>query len=58
MLHGIIRDKVNPDRIIHSDGWKGYHRLIDVGYDKYFRIHHGKNEFVRGNSYIKSIKSF
>ena len=57
-LQGIIRGKVNPDSVIHSDGWRGYHGLVDVGYDKHFRVHHGKNEFVRGNSHINGIGSF
>jgi len=57
-LQGIIRGKVNPNSIIHSDGWRGYHGLVDVGYDKHFRVHHGKNEFVRGNSHINGIESF
>ncbi len=57
-LQGIIRGKVDPDSIIHSDGWRGYHGLVDVGYDKHFRVHHGKNEFVRGNSHINGIESF
>jgi len=51
-LQGIIRGKVDPDSVIHSDGWRGYHGLADVGYDKHFRVHCGKNEFVRGNSHI------
>jgi transposase-like protein len=57
-LQGIIRGKVEPDSVIHSDGWRGYHGLVDVGYDKHFRVHHGKNEFVRGNSHINGIESF
>jgi transposase-like protein len=57
-LQGIIRGKVAPDSVIHSDGWRGYHGLVDVGYDKHFRVHHGKNEFVRGNSHINGIESF
>ena len=57
-LQGIIRGKVDLDSIIHSDGWRGYHGLVDVGYDKHFRVHHGKNEFVRGNSHINGIESF
>jgi transposase-like protein len=35
-----------------------YHGLVDIGYDKHFRVHHGKNEFVRGNSHINGIESF
>ncbi len=43
---------------IHSDGWRGYNGLVDVGYDKHFRVHHGQNEFVRGKSHINGIESF
>jgi len=57
-LQGIIRGKVDIDSVIHSDGWRGYHGLVDVGYDKHFRVHHGANEFVRGNSHINGIESF
>ena len=35
------------DSVIHSDGWRGYNGLVDFGYKKHFRVHHGKNEFVR-----------
>ena len=57
-LQGIIRGKVDINSVIHSDGWRGYHGLVDVGYDKHFRVHHGENEFVRGNSHINGIESF
>ena len=46
------------DSVIHSDGWRGYNGLVDFGYKKHFRVHHGKNEFVRGNSHINGIESF
>ena len=26
---------------IHSDGWRGYNGLVDMGYKKRFRVHHG-----------------
>ena len=57
-LQAIIRGKVDISSVIHSDGWRGYNGLVDVGYDKHFRVHHGKNEFVRGNSHINGIESF
>ena len=57
-LQAIIRGKVDINSVIHSDGWRGYHGLVDVGYDKHFRVHHGENEFVRGNSHINGIESF
>mgnify|MGYP001090675643 FL=1 len=57
-LQGIIRGKVDIESVIHSDGWRGYNGLVDVGYDRHFRVHHGKNEFVRGKSHINGIESF
>jgi len=56
-LQGIIRGKVDTDSVVHSDGWRGYHGLVDLGYDKHFRVHQGENEFVRGISHINSIES-
>jgi transposase-like protein len=57
-LHSIIEGKVNKDSIIHSDGWRGYDGLVDVGYRKHHRVHHGKNEFARGKSHINGIENF
>jgi len=31
-LQGIIRGKVDPDSVIHSDYWRGYNGLVDMGY--------------------------
>ena len=25
-----------------SDGWRGYNGLVDMGYKKHFRVHHGE----------------
>ena len=33
-LQAIIHGKVNPDSIIHSDPWRGYNGLVDMGYKK------------------------
>lgn len=57
-LQDIIRGKVNPETVIHSDGWRGYNGLVDLGYKKHCRVDHGKNEFVRGKSHINGIESF
>ncbi len=46
------------DTIIHSDSWRGYNGLVDLGYKKHFRVQHGKNEFVRGKTHINGIESF
>jgi hypothetical protein len=38
-LQAIIRGKISANRRIHSDGWLGYHGLVDVvGYDKQYRL--------------------
>ena len=57
-LQGIIRGKVDPETVIHSDKWRGYNGLVDLGYKKHCRVDHGKNEFARGNSHINGIESF
>ena len=57
-LQAIIRGRVAPEAVIHSDGWRGYDGLVDVGYAKHYRVHHGQNEFVRGNSHVNGIESF
>jgi transposase len=54
----VIRGHVSIDSIIHSDGWRGYNGLVDVGFAKHFRVHHGKNEFARDNQHINGIESF
>ena len=57
-LQGIIRGKVSLDSVIHSDGWRGYQGLVDVGYKKHFRVAHHKNEFVNGKKHINGIEGF
>ena len=57
-LQALIRRRVDIESVIHSDGWRGYDGLVDLGYDKHFRVHHGDNEFVRGKSHINGIESF
>ena len=47
-LQGVIRGHIAPDTVIHSDGWRGYDGLVDIGFDKHFRVHHGANEFACG----------
>jgi len=54
----IIRGKVAMGSTIHSDGWRAYDGLVDFGFEKHFRVHHGKNEFARGKKHINGIESF
>ena len=39
-LQGIIRGKVSLESVIHSDGWRGYNGLVDLGCQKHFRVEH------------------
>ncbi|STZ51950.1 putative insertion element transposase [Neisseria dentiae] len=45
-------------KVINTDGWRGYHGLVDMGYEKHFRVHHGADEFARGVQHINGIESF
>ena len=56
-LQAIIRGKVSPESVIHSDGWKGYDGLVDVGYDKHFRINKSKH-FASKGVHINGIEAF
>jgi transposase len=57
-LQKIVKQKVNLASIIYTDGWMGYHGLVDLGYQKHYRVAHDKDEFVRGNSHINGIEGF
>jgi transposase len=57
-LQAIIRGKVDLESVIHSDSWRGYDGLVDLGYKKHYRVHHGENEFANGKRHINGIESF
>lgn len=57
-LQAVIRGRIEPASVIHSDGWPGYDGLVDIGFDKHFRVHHGANEFASGERHINGIESF
>lgn len=58
-LQGLIQGRIELEAIIYSDGWRGYNGLVDVGYDKHYRVNHGANEFARsGGVHINGIESF
>jgi len=59
VLQRIIRGKIDPSTIIYTDGWRGYDGLVDVGFDKHFRVNHGENEFSKGSGiHINGIENF
>ena len=57
-LQGIIRGKIKLKSEIHTDGWKAYDRLVDLGYEKHYREIHSNNEFANKTSHINRIESF
>jgi transposase-like protein len=57
-LQAIIRGRIAPDTVIHSDSWRGYDGLVDVGYSKHFRVNHSENQFADGSNHVNGIESF
>ena len=57
-LQAVIRGRVSVESVVHSDGWRGYNGLVDLGYQKHFRVNHGENEFATERSHINGIESF
>lgn len=42
----VIQRKVDFKATVNADSWRSYDGLVAIGYDKLFRVNHGKNEFV------------
>lgn len=57
VLQPIIRGKVSLDSVIHTDGWRAYDGLVDVGYDLHMRINKTKS-ITRGCIHINGIEAF
>jgi len=58
-LQSLILGRISKETVIYSDGWRGYNGLVDVGYDKHYRVNHGANEFSKGGGvHINGIESF
>ena len=58
-LQAIIRGQADIESVIHTDGWRGYDGLVDLGFEKHYRVNHSENEFSKGNGHhINGIESF
>ena len=57
-LQAIIRGKASAESVIHTDGWRVYDGLVDMGFDKHFRVNHSNNEFASGHKHVNGIESF
>ena len=58
----LISTRITKDSVLFTDGFKTYDGLVDMGYQKHYRVHHGKNEFSKkqGNvrNHINGIENF
>jgi len=54
----IIRWKIEDNSEINTDWWKAYDWLVDIWFDKHYRVHHWDNEFARWKQHINWIESF
>ena len=57
-LQAIISGKVDPNSVIHTDCWRDYDGLVDIGFNRHLRINHGNNKFVRHSKHVNGIESF
>lgn len=58
-LHAIMSSRIALSSTIYSDSWKGYNGLVDVGFDKHYRVNHGKDEFSnKRGTHINGIEAF
>lgn len=44
--------------MVHSDMWRSYDGLVDIGYPKHCRINHSADEFANDESNVRGIVSF
>ncbi|TVM29876.1 IS1595 family transposase, partial [Oceanidesulfovibrio marinus] len=58
VIHAIIQGKVDQESEVFSDQYGSYDGLVDLGYQRHYRIRHGKGEFARGTNHINGIESF
>lgn len=56
-LQAVIRGRVSPAIIVHTDGWRGYDGLVNVGYNKHLRLNKSKS-FAVGGVDINGLESF
>ncbi len=57
-LQAIIRGKVDTETVVHTDKWRGYDGLVDVGFGKHKRINHSKAFSYGNGTHINGIENF
>ena len=58
VLRPIIKGKIDPASILHTDGWRGYAGLVHMGYDRHIRINKRKEGFAWHKVHINGIEAF
>ncbi|MCZ0932504.1 MAG: IS1595 family transposase [Oligoflexia bacterium] len=58
----LISSKISKKTTVFTDGFKTYDSLVDLGYKRHYRVHHGKSEFAkkekRIRNHINGIENF
>lgn len=57
-LQAIIRGRVSTETVVHTDKWRGYDGLVDVGFDKHKRINHSEAFSYGNGNHINGIENF
>lgn len=57
-LRQVILGKISLESVIYTDGWRGYNGLLDIGYNKHFRIDKSKSFSNKQGVHINGIESF
>ena len=57
-LRAVVCGHADPESVILADGWLGYDGLVDLGYARHHRVHHGNHESALGPNHINGIESF
>ena len=50
----LISSKISKKVRVFTDGFRTYDGLVDMGYKKHYRVHHGKNEFAKKEKRVKN----
>ncbi|MDD2450579.1 MAG: IS1595 family transposase [Sulfurovum sp.] len=58
MMQAVIRDKAGIDTLTHSAEWRGYHGLVDMRHNRYFRVPHEEDESGEKHNRIDRLESF
>ena len=58
----LISRKIATSATVFTDGFKTYDGLVNMGYKRHYRVHHGKNEFAKRTgevrNHINGIENF